>query len=124
MKKLFLFLGIIIVIYFIVKVGGSGLTHTPTSSTIPQKTHTLQGFTPTVKKVQLNKGVAIFSLAVDSDKHQHIDVKVIDPGKSDGYHIINETGKTYKGSTTYSVKTSGTHIIEVNLQGDWKLEIE
>jgi len=96
----------------------------PVVPTVVQNKHFLNGSYPDVFNINLNKGVAIFTLSLNSNKQQHISVKVIDPGKSDGYHVINETGKSWSGSTTYEVHTTGKHIIEVEAQGNWTLRVK
>ncbi len=91
---------------------------------VVQQKHFLNGSYPDVFHINLNKGVAIFTLSLNSNKQQHISVKVIDPGKSDGFHIINETGKSWSGSTSYEVHTTGKHTIEVKAQGSWTLRVK
>ena len=81
----------------------------------------LEGKGDRVKTIDLNKGVAIFTMI-----HSGSDNFIVRIKGSDGklLDLMANTIGDYSGQKTFTVKKDGTYLVEVTASGKWTIEIE
>lgn len=90
----------------------------------PQTPQTISGNGDDVKKVDLNKGVAIFDATYNGYRNFIVRLKR-DDGKEypSLFNQISETGK-YKGSTSFTVPADGVYILTIKSYGNWVINVK
>jgi len=97
-------------------------TETTTKKTIEKQiSKNIEGKGDKVEVINLNKGVAIFTMAHFGSLNFSVVIK-----GSDGEHLdllANDMG-SYSGQKTFTVKESGIYLVEISASGKWTINIE
>ena len=74
-----------------------------------------------VKKIQLNKGIAIFNLKYSGKRNFIVWLK--DAEGKDIELLVNDIG-SYNGEKTATLKKDGTYILEIHSAGSWTINVK
>ncbi len=133
-KRWAIILAVVIPMYVLIYITDKKNSQTETNKTKTQGSETttkktiekqisksIEGKGDKVEVINLNKGVAIFTMA----HFGSLNFSVIIKG-SDGEYLdllANDMG-SYSGQKTFTVEESGIYLVEISASGKWKINIE